>query len=171
MIKLYKDLTSKQYEASLCMLDSCVDDCPEENWHAPVVNLKFCQVVFHALFFTDLYVGQDLESFRQQSFHRENEAFFHDYEELEDRPPQAVHDKPEVLNYLQHCRRKVSESIAAETEQTLSDQSGIQWLAFTRAEMHVSNIRHIQHHVAQLSLRLRIDTGNGVPWQRSGWRE
>jgi hypothetical protein len=42
---------------------------------------------------------------------------------------------------------------------------------FSRAELHVYNIRHIHHHAAQLSLRLRLDTGRGVDWVGSGWRE
>ena len=29
--------------------------------------------------------------------------------------------------------------------------------------------RHIQHHVAQLSLRLRIDADLEMPWVGSGW--
>ena len=40
-----------------------------------------------------------------------------------------------------------------------------------RAELHVYSIRHIQHHAAQLSLRLRLDAGVAIPWIGVGWRE
>ena len=39
----------------------------------------------------------------------------------------------------------------------------------TRAEVHIHNIRHIQHHAAQLILRLRRDYGQDMPWFKSGW--
>jgi hypothetical protein len=40
-----------------------------------------------------------------------------------------------------------------------------------RAELHVYNIRHIQHHSAQLIMRLRLDCDVDVPWISSGWRD
>jgi hypothetical protein len=43
--------------------------------------------------------------------------------------------------------------------------------SLSRAELHIYNIRHIQHHAGQLSLRLRLETGEGVDWVGSGWRE
>ena len=39
---------------------------------------------------------------------------------------------------------------------------------FTRAELHLYNIRHIQHHAAQLILRLRLDTDVDIPWVGRG---
>ena len=38
----------------------------------------------------------------------------------------------------------------------------------TRAELYVLNLRHIQHHAAQLSLRLRVDADAATPWISSG---
>ena len=153
------------------MLASCIDRCPETNWNAPVANLKFCQVAFHALFFADAYLGPDLDSQREQPFHRENSSVFADYEELAGRVQQAFYDKPFVKAYLQHCREKASQVIAAETTETLNQRAGFDRLKISRAELHVYNIRHIHHHAAQLSLRLRIDTGEDIRWIGSGWKE
>ena len=33
----------------------------------------------------------------------------------------------------------------------------------------VYSIRHIQHHAAQLSLRIRLDHQIDTPWVRTGW--
>ena len=41
----------------------------------------------------------------------------------------------------------------------------------SRAELYVYNTRHLQHHAAQLSLRLRLDAGVHTPWFGGGWRE
>lgn len=171
MLQTYKDLIARQYEAALCMLGACVDRCPDENWRGPVATWKFCQAVFHVLFFTDVYLGPDLESIYQQPFHREHADIFADYEEIGGGLQQATYEKPFIRAYLAHCRRKAAESIAAETEDSLHQTANFDWLHLIRAELHVYNIRHIQHHAAQLSLRLRLDAGEDIPWVGSGWRE
>lgn len=171
MLEIYKRLVTNQFEAALCTLNADIDRCPEEAWDAPVANLKFCQAAFHTLFFTDFYLGPDVESLRQQEFHRQRQAMFRDYEELEDRPQVLLYERPDIKAYLGHCREKAGEVITAETVESLAGPSGFSWLKFTRAETHVYNIRHIQHHAAQLSLRLRLDWGTDVRWFGSGWRE
>lgn len=170
MIDIYTELIANQFEAAFCTLGACVDRCPDANWEAPVASLKFCQVAFHTLIFADLYLGRDVDSLRQQSFHREHEAVFADYEELEERVQQQVYDKPFIKAYLQHCRDKASSVIALETEETLSSRPGFEGRPYSRAELHVTNIRHIIHHAAQLSLRLRLDAGVDIPWIASGWK-
>lgn len=109
------------------------------------------------------------KSLREQAFHQENAAVFADYDELEPRPQQAFYSKAFVKEYLRHCRVKSAEVIAAETAGSLNRRPGFDWLTFSRAEVHVYNIRHIHHHAAQLSLRLRLDTGTEIPWFGSGW--
>ncbi|UCF33438.1 MAG: DinB family protein [Phycisphaerales bacterium] len=170
MVDAFKELIANQFEAALCTLNTCIEECPPTVWDAPVANLAFCQAVFHALFYTDCYLGPDTESLKQQAFHRENPDFFRDYEELEDRKQQQMYDKESTIKYMASCRRKASEVIAAETAETLSARCGFDWLPFSRAELYVYNIRHIQHHAAQLILRLRLSTDVNIPWARSGWR-
>lgn len=173
MLDTFKELIAKQYEATLCTLNMCIDRCPEANWNSPVANYKFCQVVFHTLVYTDLYLGQDKESLYRQPFHQKNKPVFRDYEEFEDRAPVLLYDRPWIKTYLQYCRNKASEVVAGETVETLSARSGFHWLPFSRGELHVYNIRHIQHHSAQLMLRLRLDVDRNLefPWIKSGWRE
>ena len=171
MLDTFKQLLAHQYQATLCTLNACIDCCPEAAWDAPVANLTFSQVAFHTLFFTDLYLAPDVESLRTQTFHRDHPGFFRDYEELEPRRQQHGYDRPSIKRYLEHCREKARAVILAETEQSLNGPSGFDWKEYNRAELHVTNIRHIQHHAAQLSLRLRIDFGVDVPWVGSGWGE
>jgi hypothetical protein len=167
-----KQLLANQFQAALCTLGICIDRCPDPIWNAPVANLKFCQVAFHTLFFTDLYLGHDVQSLRQQPFHQANPQFFRDYEELEHRPQTLMYDKPAIQSYLQHVRGKAVTVIGAETPESLAVCPGFEWLKFSRAEVHVYNIRHVQHHAAQLILRLRLDAKEvGIPWIGSGWRD
>lgn len=91
----YKQLTINQFHAALCTLNLCIDRCPESHWDAPVVNLKFCQVVFHTLFFADYYLqpSDDAQAIREQPFHRDHASYFRDYEELRDVRQQLLYDK------------------------------------------------------------------------------
>ncbi|MFT4557409.1 MAG: hypothetical protein ACKVII_12050 [Planctomycetales bacterium] len=167
MLKTWQQLISGQYGAALCMLSRCIDQCPESLWNEPVGNLKFCQVVF----FTDFYLEDSDRTFRDQPFHRENADFFRDYEELEYVEQKQLYDRASIRKYLQHCRTKFARVIAEETEQTLVARCGFERRDFSLAELHVCNVRHIQHHASQLSLHLRRETGEGVPWVGSGWRD
>jgi hypothetical protein len=160
-----------QYAATLCTLDLCIDRCADSAWDEPVGNLKFCQVAFHTLFFTDFYLESSEVSIRDQDFHRERPEFFRDYEELEDRTQQLLYERSAVKDYVQHCREKSTRVVVSETEPALIARCDFSRRNCSRAELHIHNIRHIQHHAAQLSLRLRLDTGEGVPWVGSGWRD
>jgi hypothetical protein len=171
MLDTFKDLLVHQFEAALCTLNAAVDRCPDLAWNAPVANLAFCQAAFHTLFFADLYLGPNVDALRRQPFHRDNAEFFRDYEELEPRKQELFYDRPAINSYLAHCRQKVAAVLAAETAESLAAPAGFDWLKFNRAELHVYNIRHIQHHAAQLILRLRLDFGEDFRWFGSGWRE
>ena len=170
MLEIVKKLLANQFEAALCTLGLCIDRCPDAAWDGKVGNLVFCQVAFHTLFYTDFYLGADEASFRRQPFHRANGDFFRDYEEFEDRAPVLRYERPAVKAYLNHCRNKATDVIAAETTSSLEAPCGFPRRNMSRSELHVYNMRHVQHHAAQLSLRLRLDHGESIPWVGSGWR-
>ncbi|MGH7176585.1 MAG: hypothetical protein ACREJC_04325 [Tepidisphaeraceae bacterium] len=168
-----KELLAHQYEASLSTVNLCVARCPDAIWNQPVAKWMYCQAAFHVVFFADLYLqpSDDVEALKRQPFHLEQKDAFRDYEELEDRPQVLRYDKPFVLSYMQHVRRKAQQTIAGESADVLAGPSGFSWRKCSRAELHVYNIRHIQHHSAQLSLRLRQDTDIDIPWVSHAWKE
>jgi hypothetical protein len=90
---------------------------------------------------------------------------------LEDHAPVRLYEKAWIKIYLQFCRKKAVDVAHAETAESLASPAGFPRQSFSRAELHVHNIRHIQHHAAQLSMRLRIDSQQDVPWFRSGWKD
>ena len=173
MTDVLRTMLGNQFDAALCTLNACIDRCPDSSWDAPVANLQFCQAVFHVLFFADYYLGNDgeKEPFQAQSFHREHVEFFRDYEEFEDRAQTHLYDRPTVKQYVAHCRAKAAAALRAETAESLAAPCAFGRRSFSRAELYAHNTRHVQHHAAQLSLRLRIDHGIDVPWVSSGWRE
>lgn len=171
LLEVVKTSISNQYAAALCTLGACINRCPESSWDAPVVSHPFCRMAFHTLFFADYYLEPHERTFRGQPFHLVHAHIFRDYEELEYREPKLLYERASVKAYLEHCRNKVPAVIDAETAESLAAPCGFPRKSFSRAELHVYNIRHIQHHAAQMSLRLRIDFQEDVPWFGSGWRD
>lgn len=171
MLDPYIELMVNQYHAALCMLNQCVDRCPVPAWNEPIHELAFCQAAFHVTFFTDLYLGQNIEAQKQQAFHQEHVDVFRDYEELEPVRQKNRYEQDWVKLYIAHCRDKSSQVLKNETEQSLQSPCGFPWYKITRGEMHVNNIRHVSHHAAQLSLMLRKNHDVDMGWFGSGWKE
>ncbi len=173
MLDTLKQVLAHQFEASLSTLYLAIARCPEAHWCEAVAKWKYCQAAFHCTFFADMYLQptEDIEAFKRQPFHLEHKDVFRDYEELEDRPQVLIYEKSFVQTYLRDVRRKAQETIARESGEVLAGPSGFSWRKCTRAELHVYNIRHVQHHAAQLSLILRMRAGLDVPWVSHAWKE
>jgi hypothetical protein len=169
-----RDLLTHQYEAALSALHLAIARCPDTLWDEPVARWKFCTAAFHTVFFGDIYLqpNDDEAAFQQQPFHRAHPAEFRDYEEFLDREPSYHYKREFVVEYLNFVRQKAAATIAATTAEEFAGPSGFSRRHCTRAELHVYNIRHLQHHAAQLALRLRQnDPGVSIPWVGHAWKE
>jgi hypothetical protein len=76
----------------------------------------------------------------------------------------------EVLEYWEFCDRMVDDAVDA-LDLDRAD-SGFSWYRMSKLEHQVVNIRHIQHHGAQLIDRVRSAAHVGIGWvaarQRTG---
>jgi hypothetical protein len=163
MIEHIRKILTGQFEAALCMLHDCVRKCPPEHWDAQIARFTFWHVAYHTLCFVDLYLSPSDTSFEPRAIHplglRELIAEF----------PSRRFTPEEITAYVAICRQKAVETLAAETPASLQGPSGFPRLPFSRAELHLYNIRHIQHHTGQLSAFLRrLDIH--ADWVSTGWR-
>ena len=168
MLELYKQIVIGQFEAALAMLNQCIAACPEEHWEGKIANGTFRWVAYHTLFFVDVYLSPSEKAFQLRDLHERGGN-----ELGEDATPGL--SKQETLAYIPICRQKMLDALAAETAETLAGPSGFPYRKFPRAELHIYNIRHIQHHTGQLSAFLRrVDTNlsnpRALPWIGTGWR-
>ncbi|MCB9925538.1 MAG: DinB family protein [Planctomycetaceae bacterium] len=169
MIDLFRNSLIGQFDASLSMFNDCVIQCPVEQWEHNVGNYPFWNVAYHTLFYVDFYLSPNEASFSPQNFHRENaEQFVPSHEKL---VPDDPYDVETIREYVGHCKRKVIRSVAAETAESLAGPSGFSWYKISRAEFVLNNIRHLQHHAAQMSLHLRNSAGINIRWIGSGFKE
>ena len=79
-----------------------------------------------------------------------------------DRPKIEVpYSQADILEFHEVCRREIESRVRSVA---LDLPSGFSWLRFDRLEVHLYNIRHLQHHTGQLIDRLRTAKDIGVAW-------
>jgi uncharacterized damage-inducible protein DinB len=165
MIAYVKTILANQFLASLCMLNECIKKCPQENWEGKIANDTFRQVAYHTLFYVDLYLSPGAEAFQLRDCHHRGG------DERSSTAACSGLAKDETLSYLAMCRQKALETLASETLESLQRKSGFSWLPFSRGELYLYNLRHVQHHTGQLSAYLRRIVEDGDRWWvKTGWR-
>ena len=158
-----KDIIKSQYRASLAMMEEAIKKCSDTLWNDENAKHRFWHIAYHTLFFTHLYLQVNEEAFVPWAKHRNEHQFFESVpwapeKKLEIGEP---YTKAELLEYLAICQNAVEENV---TSVVLKVKSGFDWLPFSKLELQFYNIRHIQHHTAQLDDRLRNKTDNGIRW-------
>lgn len=169
MTEFLKGVLTGQYEAVLAMFRQRIEVCPEEYWDGKAGADSFRQVAYHGLFYFDYYLSPTEESFSLRPLH----------EKGGDERGEALCSglsKGELLVYIDLCHQKILDQVARETEDSLKGNSGFTRRTFSRTELHIYNIRHIQHHTGQLSSYIReISDRYGLalklPWVGSGWQQ
>jgi hypothetical protein len=148
-----KRIIKSQYHASLDMLKQAILKCPDLLWVSTTSKNHFWRIVFHALFYTHLYLQPTEEDFVPWSKHRDESQFLG----LLPWPPHnepkigKLYDKQELLEYLDLCHTEVDAKVDM---LVLENASGFNWLPFDKAELQFYNIRHLQQHIGELSERL-----------------
>jgi uncharacterized damage-inducible protein DinB len=162
MIEFWKSAISRQFHAALDMLANAIDACPDSIWTGEGRG-AFWYLAFHVLFFADLYlspVGE--ENFQPPAPFGTGE--------LEDEVimPDRVYSQGELLAYLEHCRQRLDAVLASMTEPWVVDPCPFPYRNMGNGELLLYNMRHVQHHAAQLNLLLRQKTNSAPRWVSKG---
>lgn len=161
-----KDALISQYKASLKMLVDVTERCPAGLWADASYENPYWRIVYHALFYTALYLSESEDKFVPWTKH------IHGYNGL---GLMSHHNKPilikqayssaEMLGYAASIIKSIEDAVNT----TVAGQpSGFDWLPLTKIELHLYNIRHLQHHAGQLTERLRQHGITGIKWVRNG---
>lgn len=162
---------ASQLLASLDMLKDCIDRCPAAEWNAHHNDYPFSQVVFHTLSDCDYHLCDSAEAWNRQDFHRANREFFPDYRNIEDQVLQNAYEQEFIYRYYDHCRERVVEVVEPQTLADLTVPNTDIDRNMTKLERYVNGIRHLQHHAAQLGLRLQGITGKEMEWIGRGYEQ
>lgn len=162
-----RDALAGQYGAGLAMLEATVRRCPDELWTRGTPDNACWQVAYHALFYTHVYLSVDVEAFRPWPGHQgdvQNPDALGRPEDPDSGRPHLPDPYPKdaVLDYASYLGARVDEMLAS--IDLAAEESGFPWYPMPKLEHQLVNLRHLQHHVGQLSDRLRTDLGEGVEW-------
>jgi len=152
-----------QYLATLEMMKQVIEKCPDAVWLNADHTNYFWHIAYHALFYTHLYLQPQGADFTPWTKHRPNLNSFGP-------PPWAPEEKvelgepfdqAEVLDYLALCQQEVHTQTHS---LNLDAPSGFEWIPLNKLELQFYNIRHLQHHVGELSQRLWAEAGIEINW-------
>ena len=154
----WKLILRRQFGAAIDMLENAMAACPDALWGDRARQPEFWYVAYHTLFFLDLYLTGTLEGFAPPAPFTMSEV------DPAGVMPERVYTKDELLAYLRHGRAKCHAAIEAMTDGEGALPAGFPWLQLSRAELLLDNLRHVQHHAAQLNLILRQVTDSAPRW-------
>jgi len=140
------------------MLENAMRACPDDLWSDRSKQPEFWYIAYHTLFWLNFYLSNPEESFTPPS------PFTLDELDPAGRLPERAYMKEELLPYLEHGRRKCRSTIEAFTDQRARQHCGFEMPDVSGAELLLYNMRHVQHHAAQLNLILRQEIDSAPRW-------
>ncbi|MBK9930695.1 MAG: DinB family protein [Saprospiraceae bacterium] len=150
-----KEILWRQFGASIDMLKNAIAFCPLYFWDT---DKQFWYIAYHSVFFLDYYLTMNPVGFAPPS------PF--SLSEFEDRMPERTYTKDEVMNYLQFCRNKCHDFISSMTDEIAKSNwtNESKTMSYNVIEILLYNMRHVQHHSAQLNLLLRHGINDAPDW-------
>ena len=173
MDAFWNGIIRQQFGASIDMMENAIRACPAAVWCDPTRKpewadndiVGFWYLVYHTLFYLDFNLSDSMEDFGPPAPFNLDE--FDPAGLLPDQP----YSKDVLLRYLDHCRRKCYQAIGSLTDEKARQPSPIRpEQKLTVAERLLCNMRHVQHHAAQLNLVLRQKTDSAPGWVTSSRR-
>ena len=147
-----------QFGAAIDMIEKACHACPDSLWDDRSQKTEFWYTVFHALFWLDLYLSGSIEGFHPPA------PFTLDELDPAGIVPANPYTKVELLTYLDYCRTKCRNVLGKLTDGEAARECAFGWGKATFLELILYNMRHVQHHAAQLYLMLRRETDSTPGW-------
>ena len=146
----------QQFGASIEMLRNAIVMVPEEKW---LSDKRFFKMSYHTLFFLDYYLTNPPKDFKPLL------AFeFNDQGHI---VPNKHYSKLEILEFLEACRSKCKKVCFSFNDENIADR----WIQtdnwprnYQMFELMMYNMRHVQHHSAQMNMMLRELINDSPDW-------
>jgi len=157
-----REMLWEQLGAAIDMLENAVDACPDELWgdQSRHPQFQFWYMVFHTLFWLDIDLSGNSKNFAPPA------PFTLDELDPAGAYPDRVYTKHELKTYLAHDRNKLREVIRGLTEARARERVVVPNADLPFLELLLYNMRHVQHHTAQLNWMLRLKIDSAPKWVR-----
>ncbi|MEO5893749.1 MAG: DinB family protein [Ferruginibacter sp.] len=157
MDNILKETLWKQFGASIDMLENALVLCPDNIWDK---ETKFWYMAYHTLFFLDYYLTPKPANFLPPPPFTLSEF------DPSGAMPERVYTREELLIYLEACRNKCHDLVAGLTDEIAKNNwiNDSKTMVYPVIELLLYNMRHVQHHTAQLNLLLRQGINDAPRW-------
>jgi hypothetical protein len=144
-----------QFGASIDMLAQAIHNCPIHLWNTPQ---QFWYKAYHTIYWIDYYATEIPENFAPPPPFTLSEM------DADGLIPPCICSQKELLDYLQFCKQKCERLINGLNEKTMQARFTNSYRDYSRYEIILYNMRHIQHHTGQLNLLLKQGDVNSMHW-------
>jgi len=169
MITVLKESVWSQFGASLDMLKDTITLCPDDFLSS---NKRFFYILYHTLLFLDYYLTNPPKDFSPPLPFTIKEPPDLPEDAIDDIIPDRMYDRQELLAWLRAGRDKAYQVIANLTEETIDnrwkeDEEDVSppVMDYSILEILLYNMRHVQHHTAQLNMLLRQGINVAPGWK------
>ena len=154
MLASFSETIWTQFGATIDMFENAVKMCPEEQWEKP----PFWYKALHAAFWLDYYLTTKPDSFSPPAPFTTSEF------DPAGKLPERKYTREEILAYIKSSRKKLHDVLKNFSEEIALGHWVNPDRDVTYFDMLLHNMRHLQHHTAQLNLGLRQSIDNAPPW-------
>jgi hypothetical protein len=151
----------QQFGAAIDMLENAITACPDRLWGDRALQPEFWYTAYHAIFWLDYYLSESEKKFSPPPPFTLSEL------DPAGVLPDRVYTRDELLTYLHHDRAKCRTAIEQLTDESGRERSTFSRPELTLLELHFYNMRHVQHHAAQLNLLLRQSAIDAPRWVKA----
>lgn len=153
-----QDAIYQQFGASVDSLEAAIQACPKalwktgERWHQP------WYLAFHTVFWLDLYLSESASKYQPPPPFTRCELEANVF-------PERPYTQEEILSWLQLSRKNLTKRLATiSTREDARRSCHLHWGEMEAAELLLYNLRHVQHHAAQINLLIRQSGGEPSAW-------
>ncbi|WP_221389952.1 DinB family protein [Dyadobacter sp. NIV53] len=166
MLEIFKQSLWTQFGASIDSLKNAIEMWPEEYWYT---DTRFFYNAYHCLIMLDYYLTIPYTGeFPSTLSFIFSEPGVQVEGVLGDMVPNRIYSKEEMLAYLNRSREKCRNFIDNLTEHQMQER----WIEgpedydmnYAVPEILFYNMRHVQHHAAQLNMLLRQKIDQSPGW-------
>jgi hypothetical protein len=158
MNSAWKTIVWQQFGAAIDMLENAIHACPDDLWSDRSQRPEYWYLTYHTLFWLDLYLSGPVEGFAPPA------PFNLDELDPAGLLPERPYTKMEMQTYLEHGRKKCRAAIDGLTDAKDRERYRFGWGEASYSELLLYNMRHVQHHAAQLNLILRQQIDSAPDW-------
>ncbi|MBT8233104.1 MAG: DinB family protein [Saprospiraceae bacterium] len=143
-----------QFGAALDMLRNAIEKCPDNYWDE---TDQLWYLAYHTLFWTEYYLDDYELPFKSTTFG-------HSEFDPKGVKPNRVFSKLELINALEKIKKNAELKITNLNEEDAQKPFSGYKKGYTFTEITLYNMRHIQHHAAQMNILLRQKIDDAPGW-------